>query len=216
MKSNDVTSVNTENTNPNANMLPITDGTSIEDFWTKINGDNGTLVSDTDVFNKLRGFSGDKAEEHKALDNRIQERLDLLREAYTDYSTSLAEVQGTYAEYGIRLGGVLIELKTDVRKRGYQWGIWAKDNLGFMNARTRQTFMQLAGIPGVSQYALLGKDRLLKLQPITKDKVGLDPIGSILEKYEITLDSKSTIEEFKADVDSVLFVEKTQKKRLDR
>jgi hypothetical protein len=199
--------------NNELNVLDIMDGTSIEEFQARIDGDNGAF-GDTEVFNKLRGFSKSLMEENTVLEARIQERLDLLREAYSEYSVSVSEFQGTYTDYAIRLGGVLIELKEDVRKRGYQWGIWAKQNLGFLNGRTRQTFMQLAGIPNASQYTFLGKDRLLKLQSVTKNLNGTDPIRSILREYEITLDPKSKLEEFKADIDSVLFAEKAKKKGL--
>lgn len=192
----------------------IMDGTNFQDLQVKILEDSGARDGNAERLERLRTFAERQSVQRQEADDRIQERVALLKDEYSEYHSSWTEFQGKYADWAIKLGGMLIGLKEDVRTCGYQWGPWCDRNLVFMNRRSRQTFMQLAKIPGASRYSCLGKDRLLRLKTATKDMTGDDTIGSFLSGYEITLDSDSVLQEFKTDVDSALFVAKTEKEGL--
>ena len=58
---------------------------------------------------------------------------------------------------------LLIAVKAAIIKKGYHWGEWADTNIPDMAPRTRQSLMQLNGIPHVIDFTYLGKDGLLLL-----------------------------------------------------
>ena len=146
----------------------------------------------------------------------INEKIEEARAMVTEYNLFVNQTGKELAERAIRLGLVLIELKSLVRMSDESWEQWAAENLPFVGKRNRQKYMFLAKRHDCHRHTHLGVDRLEMLCSATKDSDGEDPIGTFLSKHEIAVDETSEVdlEEFKAQVDVALNKEKLEKRHI--
>jgi hypothetical protein len=143
----------------------------------------------------------------------IEEKIEAARAMVADLNLFVYNNSKQIAEKGIRLGRVLIELKSLVRKSDEAWEEWADEHLPFIGKRNRQKYMRLAKRQDCHPYTDLGVDRLDMLCSATKGDDGEDPIGTLLKKYGIVVDetSEMDLDEFKGLVDVIVNKEKLEK-----
>lgn len=146
----------------------------------------------------------------------IREKIEQVRAMATEYHLFINHTGREMAERAIRLGSVLIELKSLVRMSDESWEQWAADNLPFVGERNRQKYMFLSKRHDCHRHTRLGVDRLEMLCSATKDFDGEDPIGAFMAKYGISIDETCEVdlEEFKAQVDVALNREKLEKRNI--
>jgi hypothetical protein len=146
----------------------------------------------------------------------IKEKIEEARVMAADLNVFTNNTSKQIAERAIRLGLVLLEIKSFVRKSDEAWEEWADEHLTFIGERNRQKFMMLAKRLDCHQHTYLGLDRLEKACVATKADDGENPIGSLLTKYAIVVDETSEfdLEEFRAKVDVALNKEKLQKRNI--
>jgi hypothetical protein len=84
-----------------------------------------------------------------------------------------------------------------------------------MSESNRQVYMRVGETPGIEKHCYLGIDRLLHLISVTKGSKSEDPIGDFLKEFKLDFDPKQEpkvlLAEFKAQVDSAIFVAKAKK-----
>jgi hypothetical protein len=143
----------------------------------------------------------------------IKERIEAARAMMADLNLFANNSAKQIAERAIRLGLILLEIKSLVRMSDKAWEEWADKNLPFIGERNRQKFMMLAKRLDCHRHTYLGLDRLEKACVATKGSDEEDPIGTLLTKYRINVDETSEfdLEEFKAQVDVALNKEKLEK-----
>ena len=182
------------------------------------NNDKGKLLGNLDTFeNLLHLYDDDGMNSRKNPQRRLERGVTLIRKFLFHLNKKHHEIQATSTHYAIYIGQVLHGMKKDVKKLELgKWEKWADENLPFINKRTRQTLMQLVGIPRAWHYAFLGKERLIKLDGVIdkdKDEFINDPIKDFLQGNDISCDfeGETNIDEFKLDVDSAIFTEKAKR-----
>ena len=74
----------------------------------------------------------------------IKEKIEQIRTMATEYNLFVNHTSKEIAEWRIRLGGALNELKFLVRMSDESWEQWAAENLPFVGKRNRQKCMLLA------------------------------------------------------------------------
>jgi len=194
------------------------DTTSVNDIQVLMAEDSGQLLGDTNLYARVEDFMerAGSAEEDTAA-QVIGEGVDLLSGFFAQYNRSWHGVEGTFTNYAISLGRVLIHLKALVKRHGGQWGEWATRNITFMSERTRETYMKLAGREDAHPYAYLGKERLLLLIAATKGAEGDDPIGQFLNDSGIHLDveRENSLEQFKVEIDAALASARARKQGVE-
>lgn len=146
----------------------------------------------------------------------IKEKIEQVRAMATEYHLFVNHTGRELAERAIRLGSVLIELKSLVRMSDESWEEWGEQNLPFIGKRNRQKCMFLAKRTDCHRHTHLGVDRMEMLCSATKDSDGEDPIGAFMRKHGIAVDETSEVdlEEFKAQVDVALNKEKLEKRSI--
>ncbi len=146
----------------------------------------------------------------------VKGKIEEVRAMVTEYNRLFNRTGKELAERAIKIGLVLIELKSMVKMSEEKWEVWANDNLTFIGKRNRQKYMLLAKRTDCYPYIDMGVDRLEHLCSVTKDMDGEDPIGTFLSKYGITVDETSEfdLDEFKAKVDTALNNEKLEKRNI--
>lgn len=146
----------------------------------------------------------------------IKEKIEQIRAMANEYHLFVSHTSKEIAEWRIRLGGRLNELKFLVRMSDESWENWTNQNLPFVGKRNRQKCMLLARRTDCHQHTRLGVDRLEMLCSATKDSDAEDPIGDFISKYGIRIDETSEvdIEEFKVQVDTALNREKLERRHL--
>ncbi len=147
----------------------------------------------------------------------LKQGIDILKKGYADFN-SFKHLFGRYdAEWAIHLGSNLLQMKVIAKKAGHKWEAWAAENLPFIGKRNRINFMNLAKRTDCHQYSFLGVDRLSILCTATSDSKDGDPIGSFLEKHEISFNpaTEFDLNEFKLQVDTALNRERLLKSGID-
>ncbi len=198
------------------NLSMTADSTSLTQITSIIAEDDGDLLGDPDLVEQVELF----------LDGEIKfendkEKLDaantLLRSFHAKHNQAWSGVIGNFAVFAIQQGCLLNIIKELVKSTGYKWEPWAAENLQFMNPRTRQTFMQLAKVPGIDSHAYLGKERLLLLASATKGMSGDDPIGDFLKNHNLENNPEEEIDldAYKDAVDTALDFERLKKAGID-
>lgn len=192
------------------------DSTSLCEITNIIVEDDGDFFGDSDLRGEINTFleGGTKFETDKL---KLEAGQELFRRYYAQYNRAWSGVKGTFAEYAIALGIFLIELKSMVKACGEKWEPWAAVNLLFISPRTRQSFMQLAKVPGIDKHAPLGKERLLLLASATKGMGGDDRIGDFLKSHNLEFDPEAEIDldAYKEAVDLALDYERLKKAGID-
>jgi hypothetical protein len=110
------------------------------------------------------------------------------------------------AERALFIGNICLKLKEINRGSKVPWGVWAEENLPFLDKRNRQKYMLLAKRADCHPFTYLGIDRMEVLCSMTKISNEEDPIGALLGKYDIGFDSTSEINmnEFKKAIDAAI------------
>lgn len=147
-----------------------------------------------------------KANTKEDVDAEIMSGIELGRAETAGYHRLIHATAKSLAERSFLLGSIFHRLKVLNRSSGILWGVWAEKNLDFISKRNREKFMMLAKRTDCHRFSFLGVDRLEVLCSATKDSKEDDPIGKLLEQYQITFDEESEINlaEFKLSVDSAL------------
>jgi len=146
----------------------------------------------------------------------IKEKIEEVRVMVTEYNLFVSHTGKELAERAIRLGLVLIELKSLVKMSDEKWEEWAAENLPFIGKRNRQKYMLLARRNDCHQYTHLGIDRLSMLCGVTKNSDTEDPIGAFMSKHGITVEEAADVdlEEFKFQIDVLLNEEKVERRHI--
>ena len=146
----------------------------------------------------------------------IKEKIEQIRTMATEYNLFVNHTSKEIAEWRIRLGGALNELKFLVRMSDESWEQWAAENLPFVGKRNRQKCMLLARRIDCHRHTDLGVDRLEMLCSATKDSDAENPIGSFMSRHGIAVDETADVdlEEFKVQVDTALNREKLERRHI--
>ena len=145
--------------------------------------------------------------------------ITLVSKVATKYNKALSSTGKLLADYAILIGKVCNKIQQSAVKPGEKSEVWANEYLPFLSPRNRQKYMFLASRKDCYQYTFLGVDRLEHLCSVTKDSDEKDPIGSLLEKYEIKfdpeVDAESSLAEFKTLVDAAYNSARLVNKRIE-
>jgi hypothetical protein len=188
------------------------DSTSLCEITSIIAEDDGGYLGDPDLIERLEAFlDGDT--EFRNNNEKLQAGQELLREFFAKHNRAFSGIVGTFTDYSVQIGRLLIALKALVKACGLMWEPWAAENLKFMTPRTRQRNMQLANIKGIDNHLHFGVERLIILAGAVKGNDGDDPIGDLLKKYDLEFDPTEEIDldAYKNAVDLVLDFERLQK-----
>jgi hypothetical protein len=144
----------------------------------------------------------------KTLDNP-DEFIEKLKGLAVSYSKHVdfqeSTLGGTVTKYRIRQGMLFLILKKAVKVAGHKWKEWFKENLNARELRSAQEYMKLAKKPIIMNYAVVGKDRLLKILRLNGNgsKEVDDPIGDFFKSRKLAFNAESDtdLDEFKFKVD---------------
>ena len=180
--------------------------------------------TDSDAFRAMELLTEEKRSfeainiqnEEETTVNLIKEKIEQIRTMATEYNLFVNHTSKEIAEWRIRLGGALNELKFLVRMSDESWEQWGDENLPFVGKRNRQKCMLLARRTDCHQHTRLGVDRLEMLCSATKDSDAENPIGSFMSRHGITVDETADVdlEEFKIQVDTALNREKLERRHI--
>ena len=188
---------------------------SMSDMWESLGADS-TAVIDVVILNtddipapqndEIQAWLKTAKEETGDSDTKIRSGVELARAEAANFNKLIHVTGKNLAERAFLLGAILLRLKALSRGSGLLWGMWAEKNLPFINKRNREKFGLLAKRKDCHRYAFLGVDRLDLLCSATKESKDDNPIGELLEKYQIAFDDKSEVNllEFKLSIDSAL------------
>ncbi len=189
-----------------------TDSTSLNQITNIIVEDDGDLLGDSDLFDRLETYLNGDIEFRTNIE-KLQAGQELLREFFAEHNRSWSGIFGTFTGYAVQIGRLLLALKALVKACGLKWEPWAAENLKFMTPRTRQRNMQLAKVRGIDNHLHFGTERLILLDGATKGNEGDDPIGDFLSKYNLGFDPAEEInlDAYKDAVDLALDHERLTK-----
>ena len=169
-----------------------TDSTSLCEITKIIVEHDGDHFGDSDLLDRLDAYlSGDT--KFRSNGEKLQAGQELLREFFAEHNRAWSGIVGTFTDYAVQIGRVLLVVKNLVKACGLMWEPWAAENLKFMAPRTRQRNMQLAKVRGIDKHLHFGVERLLLLDGATKGNDGDDPIGDFLTKYNLGFDPAEEI-----------------------
>jgi len=122
-----------------------------------------------------------------------------------------------FADNAIIIGTICLKLKELNRGSGTPWEVMAEEKMPFLSTRNRQKFMMLAKRTDCHGLTHLGVDRMEKMCSVTKASEGDNPIGTLLDKYQIPHDETSELDmaDFKKSVDAAVASERLLKKDLE-
>jgi hypothetical protein len=192
------------------------DSTSLSEITNIIvEGDVGNL-GDSDLLDRLDAFLGGEIK-FRSNKDKLQAGQELLREFFAEHNRAWSGIVGTFTDYAVQIGRLLLALKSLVKACGLMWEPWTAENLKFMTPRTRQRNMQLAKVRGIDNHLHFGVERLLLLDAATKGNDGDDPIGDFLAKYNLGFDPAEEIDldAYKDAVDLALDHQRLTKADID-
>ena len=196
-----------------------TDTTSLLDLSFEIAKYKKDIFTDDEAEEQLDLFINDVLDREKRKEMDLEEKTRIIEAYCVAFNKKSNAINGNLTLQIIKIGKALMGLKQLVlSERKKRWEEWAKSNVKFLKDRNRQTYMQLAKIPGVERYAVFGKERLLHISgEISPAEDDSDPIGSFLEKHEIPFDpeEETPYSDFKDRVDAAVIVEKAEKQGLE-
>lgn len=188
------------------------------------NLDQNLQYADSNAFKAMELLNDEKQSvetinTHTEEDTRIdliKEKIEQIRAMATEYNLFVNHTSKEIAEWRIRLGATLNELKFLVRMSEESWEEWAAENLPFVGKRNRQKCMLLARRVDCHRHTNLGVDRLEMLCSATKDSDAENPIGAFMSRHGIAVDETADVdlEEFKLQVDTALNREKLERRHI--
>lgn len=148
------------------------------------------------------------------LDKIDDMKLDDLKKVITSQNNalcaSLANVQASNGNRGYTIGKALIRAKylTEKDQFGKGFEAWHKANLDnrSLSLRTCYKYMDIAKIPGVLNWLVLGIEKLAALKPLLLQRVDIDnldkmdPIGSFMKEYEIDPHAHTEVEDLRFEI----------------
>jgi len=176
----------------NWDLAMTSDSTSLCEITSIIVDDEEDYIGDSDLIDRFDAFLDDEVEFRSSKD-KLQAGQELLREFFAKHNRAWSGIVGTFADYAVQIGRVLLVLKKLVKACGLMWEPWTAENLKFMAPRTRQRNMQLANVRGIDKHLHFGVERLVLLDGATKGNDGDDPIGDFLTKYNLGFDPAEEI-----------------------
>ena len=121
--------------------------------------------------------------------------LSKLRTLYNAYSAKIEKsgsiTKGVLTKYGIRRGMLLNIEKKLLEQNGQQWLEHYTREYGENSLRTAQDYMKLGNTPNILNYAVIGKERLMKILRAIKI-LGIesdDPIATLFQECGIIIQS---------------------------
>ena len=96
------------------------------------------------------------------------------------------------------------EHRNMAKKVGIIWATWLKENIPAYSRRTVADYIRLSKVPNIEKYMMLGKGILMYLiTKIDEDSKSNDPLGDILEDYDIHFNPEDATpeDEFKTNLD---------------
>lgn len=113
------------------------------------------------------------------------------------------------------LGRYCIKHQKLARKLDVNWQKWLKESIPHYSQKSISDFMQLAKVPKIEKYIILGKARLMALLPYI-DEDENDPIGTILSEMGIRFNPEDAItyEVFKDAVDLIIIMRKIRREEI--
>jgi hypothetical protein len=197
-------------------------GSSLADAVKLISEDAGQLLGNVriqeyvdDTCQKIRNLGKKDVEDPRLL-------LENLKELAIIYTRQInfreGSVGGAITKYRIQQGMLFLAIKKAVRFAGKKWSDWFKENFSGREFRSVQEFMQLAKKPSSMTYAVLGKDRLLKILRLNKEDNTLeDPIGDFLKakNLEFNPEDSTSLEAVKNRIDVEINYQKLLNAEID-
>jgi hypothetical protein len=151
----------------------------------------------------------------------LQQGVAIAKNLAAEANRVLNLAQKSHAERARAIGIVCRNLKRLLKRvhPDVLWDAWATENLPFIGVRNRQKYMRIAKRTDSAPYDFLGVERLDMLIAASDDlkrQKYKDPIGTLLEKYDIPFDEKSEMEvgEFKKRIDAAIAAERLEEKGL--
>lgn len=137
--------------------------------------------------------------------------LDDLKEVITSQNSALcaalANVQASNGNKGYTIGKALIRAKYLAESANLKKGFeaWHKEHLDgrTLSLRTCQKYMDIARIPGVLNWLVLGIEKLAALKPILQgidDLDDKDPISDFMKRYEVDPTKHTDVEDLRFEI----------------
>lgn len=201
----------------------ISDSTSVSEFFIYAIGEEGDeedpgLMHPEDHARIVEFCQKDDAEllNESTPEELAREYLVVAQRHYKDMNLLASKQNTAMTMLRIGLGKFFLKLKRVVRKSGKLWKEWVTANAAFINERTLSDYMLLAKQPGIENYAVLGKERLLLIVRAIKG-LGFnadDPVGDFLRgsRINITRDSEEDINELEVKIDTAVEMRKLANK----
>ena len=157
------------------------------------------------MINVCEKYGDLKTKRFKKAEGFIDQLTDLVKKYSKHIDSTENSVGGTVTKYRIRQGMLFLILKKAVKAAKQEWKTWFKQNFSARELRSAQEYMKLAKVPSVMTYAVVGKDRLLKIQRLNGDgaKEVADPIGEFFKSKGLDFKATSVtdLDDFKFKVD---------------
>ena len=143
------------------------------------------------------------------------EIIDALKAQNTEYHVVEGKANAQVAYCAYRMGFYLRRLQT-IRRNRRDWGAWSEKNVGFISKRSREKYMNIAGLPGVEMHLAYGVELLSEVGSVYSSleekeafALGSDPIATLLKSRKFT--AETPYEERKLHLDAVIQVKKLER-----
>ena len=182
---------------------------SIDKISKAVLDDSGELIENKKlekfVISVCDKYGDLKTKRFKKAEGFVDQLAELVKKYSKHIDSTANSVGGTVTKYRIRQGMLFLILKKAVKAAKQEWKTWFKEHFSARELRSAQEYMKLAKVPGVMAYAVVGKDRLLKIQRLNGDgaKDAADPIGEFFKSKGIDFEGASgtDLDDFKFKVD---------------
>jgi hypothetical protein len=172
----------------------------------------GSKVQERKVKDFCDKYANSKAADIKDLAKVIAEAKDLATQYTLQINMVESRLNGTTTKYRIRQGMIFNIMKELVRKDSPSWIQWFKDNFDGREFRSVRDYMRLARIPGIIQFAWLGKERLLQTdrQLSEADKQTENPVDAFIERNGVIFNPEEEldVQELRIETDIAINYEK--------
>ena len=172
----------------------------------------GSKVQERKVKDFCDKYANSKAADIKDLAKVIAEAKDLATQYTLQINMVESRLNGTTTKYRIRQGMIFNIMKELVRKDSPSWIQWFKDNFDGREFRSVRDYMRLARIPGIIQFAWLGKERLLQTdrQLSEADKQTENPVGAFIGRNGVIFNPEEEldVQELRIETDIAINYEK--------
>ena len=166
-------------------------------------------MDEEDLGNEVKKLFPKTAQDAGVTEESLSEKTAEVNAFASKIMNISASASAIIAAHHAALGAALNQLKIMVKKAGHKWQDWADKNVK-IKARTREKAMTLARGEVDAIYYSLGKERIIAVLRVIKDKnlevKANDILGHLLSNFD--LNDFSALEEFKNRVAE--WIKKTQ------